>query len=445
VQEVFNIMDDSRNGTIDANQLRQFLIENEIDCDTSELESKTTMDIDEFKHFLSVNKTIDRKVLKQTRNKLTAKKHLAQSSEMHMREGRDSGTRLGPAASEVTPTSPNAPASPDEVKSPPRFANTVSRYGRIKKKSGSNNLGWQTRTLCLDSDVLRYYKPKMVRPMGEIELKYISRVWGDEEHSERFYVEVGSRTFNFKATSANEADEWVDAVNVAISAVTKEIDKLPKGKFWKVEPFPIVKPANLPVLSYYKSLETLSTGDIVLFQTKGIGPGIIRSATSSQYDHVGLFIRRGGRVGVLEALGESGVMVSSFVAFYRQNWHDQYSAIVVRKVVPALPARALKEMRKFCRGVEGKKYSLTAGKLMRRNSTLRFDDEKRTYFCSELVAKAFKTVLLLRADCPSTEYYPGSFGQSERLPLLNGYRLGDETLIKFPEERYQKHKKSGNI
>lgn len=67
----------------------------------------------------------------------------------------------------------------------------------------------------------------------------------------------------------------------------------------------------------------------------------------------------------------------------------------------------------------GKQYELNIGKLMRDKSIecIEGDEdgvptlEERTFFCSELVAKAFKEVGILENVDSSTKFRPGTFSQ----------------------------------
>lgn len=63
----------------------------------------------------------------------------------------------------------------------------------------------------------------------------------------------------------------------------------------------------------------------------------------------------------------------------------------------------------------------------------------RTFFCSELVAAAYKRLALLPEDRSSTQYWPGSFSQESNvdwLPLQNGASLSQEYLITFTEDEF---------
>ena len=69
----------------------------------------------------------------------------------------------------------------------------------------------------------------------------------------------------------------------------------------------------------------------------------------------------------------------------------------------------------FVREVVGHKYALSIAKLLQRktvaldgsNNTGKFVAENRTFFCSELVAKAYKVMGLLEPEGASSQYLPG--------------------------------------
>ena len=59
-------------------------------------------------------------------------------------------------------------------------------------------------------------------------------------------------------------------------------------------------------------------------------------------------------------------------------------------------------------------------------------DENRTFFCSELVAKAFKVLGIMENDSKScTSFYPKHFSEiySSALNLTEGSTIGEERLI----------------
>lgn len=59
-------------------------------------------------------------------------------------------------------------------------------------------------------------------------------------------------------------------------------------------------------------------------------------------------------------------------------------------------------------------------------------DEKKTYFCSQLVARLYKELKLLDSSKASTSYYPIDFSEKGNLQLIrNDVTLGNEKIIAF--------------
>uniref|UniRef100_A0A6U3I763 Uncharacterized protein n=1 Tax=Bigelowiella natans TaxID=227086 RepID=A0A6U3I763_BIGNA len=438
--EIFDILDVDSSNSLDIEELKHLVSQATLDFDLEEL-LKADKNADEvitrkeFRDYFVKHieaKTLNVQTLERTVRKLKDTKELIKSLDAHNREGNEEN-RLFNSEKTIDGTDEGAQSPTNDInkESDDKSNDFQYRVDKVKKRSGGVHVGgkMQERTLVLTRRFLHYYKRGTVRPMGEIPLKYVSDVSSEKN---TFAVTVGKRIFDFECEDDEDAEEWATAIQTNMKHVARELSSVPKGKFWKVDQLPQVRFDKMTQIDYKKALKEMKTGDLLLFQTKGVAPAIVRSATSSIYDHVGLFVRRGARLGVLESLGEPGVIVSSFGAFYEQGWFQQYTGLVVRRLEPALDANALKQFRRFCRGVEGKKYGLTAGKLMRRMSTMSFDDKDRTYFCSELVAKALKHLNLLRKDCASTEYTPAHFSPCEKLVLTNGFSYGPEMLIKFP-------------
>lgn len=76
--------------------------------------------------------------------------------------------------------------------------------------------------------------------------------------------------------------------------------------------------------------------------------------------------------------------------------------------------------------VDGKPYGLNPMKMLRKTSVT----DKPSYFCSDLVASAYKRLQLLPESVSTGEYLPTTFAQSSNLQLLYG-KLEDEILIEF--------------
>ena len=90
----------------------------------------------------------------------------------------------------------------------------------------------------------------------------------------------------------------------------------------------------------------------------------------------------------------------------------------------------------FAKSVKGSGYGLSVCGLLCGGSPRRFDDPGRTFFCSELVAEAYKQMGLLPKVSCTPRFVPGDFGEGRchRLGLLEGARFGKEIRIMFPGE-----------
>lgn len=81
----------------------------------------------------------------------------------------------------------------------------------------------------------------------------------------------------------------------------------------------------------------------------------------------------------------------------------------------------------------GKKYDINAMKLLKFESDFNWgqvnQDESRGYFCSELVAKAYKSIGLIDQKKSSGRYWPVDFSEKNQLELKNGAYLGSEQSI----------------
>uniref|UniRef100_A0A7S4DV56 Uncharacterized protein n=1 Tax=Lotharella globosa TaxID=91324 RepID=A0A7S4DV56_9EUKA len=352
-EEIFKILDTDESKTLDTEELKVFVEHTHLTNVVEDLlvpgRGSSEITLSQFQNYFVKklqNKELELKQLQNTVAKLQDTKSLIRATQIHTRAGFEACSLTTNSSSHLQ--SPSSPVGRFDEQLEKAGSEFKSKYGRVLKESGGMHIGdaWQERSLSLSSTMIRYYKQGVVRPMGEIPLKYVSKV---QRNNERFVVKVGTRNFEFKANDKNECLDWVNAIEMNLMSVARKLDGIPSGKFWKCEPLQPPKMSDLKTIPYKTALSTLKTGDILLFQTKGVGPSIIRRATRSSYDHVGMFVRRGGRLGVLESLGDPGVLVSGFHAFYEQGWFQQYTGLVIRRLEPRLPKAALRELQKFCR------------------------------------------------------------------------------------------------
>ena len=94
------------------------------------------------------------------------------------------------------------------------------------------------------------------------------------------------------------------------------------------------------------------------------------------------------------------------------------------------------KLEKFVQENYGKRYGISAKKLLKKNTVVKktgadIEEEDRTFFCSELIAKAYKTIDLLKTEKSSCQYWPGSFSSEKKLQLEAQAYLGDEMIIDF--------------
>ncbi len=82
----------------------------------------------------------------------------------------------------------------------------------------------------------------------------------------------------------------------------------------------------------------------------------------------------------------------------------------------------------------GKRYNISPLRLLQKYSStnsVEHLDSSKTFFCSELVAAAYKSMGLLPSDICCAQYWPGSFSTDQALNLLHGAVLGREKLLEF--------------
>jgi len=172
----------------------------------------------------------------------------------------------------------------------------------------------------------------------------------------------------------------------------------------------------------------------LLFKTKNLGGKIQRTFTRSEYDHVGMILKySNGEIVLFESTGREGVGLCRWRTFKKNNWHLLYSKMVYRKLDIERTDDMVNKIEKFVKATVGKKYKVSATKLLKKKSD--FEEEIRddqTFFCSELVAACYKRIGLLPKEIPSSSYLPGTFSEKKKkLTLQQNAKLSSEYLIDF--------------
>jgi len=181
-------------------------------------------------------------------------------------------------------------------------------------------------------------------------------------------------------------------------------------------------------------LKHVDTGDILLFRCESprqaiLGAWVTRALTNSHYDHVAIILRFGDQVRdlyILEAVGDRGVRITSWINLRSELYvNGFFEKIATRKLMYEMTTQKLTDLDLFRRNCVGHRYGLSARKILF-NQASETDlhqkgkhaeiSEDRQFFCSELVAKAFKVLNVLKnPEKGSNNYYPSSFDIGESI------------------------------
>ena len=221
-------------------------------------------------------------------------------------------------------------------------------------------------------------------------------------------------------------------------------------------------------------LKYVDTGDIILFTCRGssfnfLGPHLTRTVTNSPFDHIAIILRFGDQVKdlyILEAVGDKGVRIASWYTLRCELYEEGFfEKLVTRKLLYDMTPEKLTDLDIFRRNVVGKSYGLTATKLLfDQPSEVQFDNQctresqhhanigqDRRFFCSELIAKAFKVLEVMKnPEKGSNNYFPGSFGLHCKIenelrdevamgPPINILLNSDTPLRKDSDLQQQRH------
>lgn len=303
-----------------------------------------------------------------------------------------------------------------------------SMQGWLEKKTTGLIHRWVRRFFSLQNHEFKYYYNDTLEKLGGVINFDILTI--DVQVSNKTFKLIilgGKRSFQLRASCEQEALDWVYAISLHINSSygRKTVTAVAmKNRFWKS-----------PRISNDDFQNMACTGDLLLFQGKDVVSKMQRLVTNSKYDHVAIILKySSGRIALFEATGENGVSIVFWDDFTLNQWEKLYSKLVYRKLDFDRSERALKELEEFIYSVEGKKYKITAGTLV---SNRKDEDpkKKKGFFCSELVAMAYKMMGILPDDPPASKYWPGDFADSKNLKFINRAYLQSGMLIDFDIKR----------
>jgi len=298
-----------------------------------------------------------------------------------------------------------------------------------------------------------------------------------EIHGQEFNVSIEGleSVLKLKAASKAECKEWVDFLN--------EFFQLAKEHRSETQTYTrTVENLFRPdVILEEEFLESVDTGDLLLLRANHIGAKLQRLFTFSDYDHIALMLKASSEVYIFDTVYENGVQLTNWCDFKKRGIYRDYPVASLRKL-NIKDSELLNDIKlklwEFAAQHIGKKYELGIGKFLRNSSIFNsqvlpsassprssylyegntpvasteqnidsrgskksfkksveeVQSNEEGFFCSELVAAAYKSAGLLDASIASTRYLPVSFSQKKGLNLLKDASLSHEHGLAFIEE-----------
>jgi hypothetical protein len=225
---------------------------------------------------------------------------------------------------------------------------------------------------------------------------------------------------------------WIDEIHVhLISSEGSRFFKSAK----KFE-----KPWRTDAISEKQFLEEADTGDILLFKGKSLSSSFIRTVTGGQFDHIAMVLKFDSdpnEVFLIDATGNNGVSLNRWNFIRDFVGPDEcFTNAVYRHVEVDRTNKMMDALELFLKEAVGRKYGLGGNKLLRRKTIVgkkmgdcQLIDEERTFFCSELIAKAFKVLGLIENDNTScSSYMPSHFAalNDKNIKWTSGTKMHQE-------------------
>ena len=139
----------------------------------------------------------------------------------------------------------------------------------------------------------------------------------------------------------------------------------------------------------------------------------------------------------MEASGGTGVEINPWKSFVDRGWISLYKRISYRKLTCKRDAKFTTALSDFInvnyvqKDNNGKKYEITMQKLLKFQSIIPGVTESRqepigkyeSFFCSELVAAAYKACGLTSKEKACSQYWPVTFSDKQTIDFLGGAKL----------------------
>jgi hypothetical protein len=298
------------------------------------------------------------------------------------------------------------------------------KSGWLEKRSTGLVKRWIRRYFHLESQELKYYYSESCNKLGGV-LNFNLLTAEVEVKKSSLIIRTlgGKRAFHLRGSNEKEAIDWAYAISLHINSANGRrsvMSVAEKSHHWKYSR-----------ISESEFKATACTGDILLFRGNDVVSKIQRFVTVSQYDHVAFILKySSGKLALLEATSADGVSILPWDEFKFYRFEQLYERLIYRKLDFDRSQTALKALEMFILKVQGKKYRISAGKLLAK-SLDKDPGNKRGFFCSELVAMALKAISVLPVNPPASRYWPGDFADEKNIQLVGGATLNPGQLIDF--------------
>ena len=306
-------------------------------------------------------------------------------------------------------------ANLDEV-----ILNLNIKEGFLHKKTTGLLKRWVVRYFVLDHMTLKYFYDKNKKKEGG-SISFDNLQVSAYLKSNKIYLIItnSKRYFKLKAENDKLAKSWYIEINSQIQLASNQLKKKDlamKGNFWKI-----------PVISVFDFAKSVKTGDLMLFTGHHIVGGAQRMVTRSKFDHVGIFVEIEGRNFLLQAV-MGGVCLLNWNEICNEIIFTDNYTVWFRRLEFEISKEKLKDLNGFVNKVINKKFRFSIKEFLFRKKDLS-PDEQQGFFCSELVASAYKILGVLPEYPPSNKYWPGDFSSESNLVLIPPAKLPKEYLI----------------
>ncbi|CAD8166860.1 unnamed protein product [Paramecium octaurelia] len=309
--------------------------------------------------------------------------------------------------------------------------------GRLQKKSPHFLIGFQWKYCELENRVFSYYKSDNKQELEgsldfDLQEYQFKEIQNERNQTIQFTMtpKGTQKEFVFQSDKPENTHLWALQIKIQINDSIGNLKQLQFliqiPKFWKNSQ-----------LKNTKVLSDCQDGDIALFKSKNSMTKVLRAVTLCEYDHICLLYRDNGQLFVFEAVS-NGVGTFPWSDLTERSFVNEYEKVCIRKLnySKRQTPEVQNKLREFITNNLGKEYGLNPGKLLQKVSLIvppapQGQEKQRTYFCSELVAKAYKEMGLLEQQKSSTQYFPSDFTSEKKLQLLEGATLDPEMLVIF--------------